>query len=959
MEIHYANQNTGFISGGGETGKLIRAKDWSRTALGKVETWPQSLKTTLSLLLNSKFPMFLLWGPELICFYNDAFRPSLGNNGKHPDILGGRGEDYWSEIWSDIKPLIDQVMAGGEATWSEDQLLPIFRNNAIEDVYWTYSYSPVIDETGKPGGVFVTCSETTGKVNLLKSLEKSKRAYLNNILQAPVAMCVFKGENHVVDVANRLMLELWEKTLEQVINLPIFDALPEAREQGLEQVVDAVFSTGERFEARERPVVLMRNGKLETTFINFTYEALRDTDETITGIVAIAQDVTLQVLARKKIEESEQRFQGAVAAVQGVLWTNNARGEMEGDQPGWASLTGQSREEYQGYGWSSAVHPEDAQSNVDAWNISVRDSAPFVFEHRVRKKDGVWGTFSIRAIPLLDPDGKVREWVGVHTDVTAQREAQTALIDANQRLELTLQYFPAATFLFNAQRELIYLNDKAAKFYGDYTVESLLAEDNLTELIKKSADSYDWFNEQGEWVPREAYSTVIAFSTLRPVHSIRRLVHRQTKTFSWQSIYAIPFLNSEGNLTQLLSASIDITDQKASEEKIRQSEARFRTLAEALPHLVWVTDEKGNAEFASVRWEAYSGIDPQSEDAWRKTVHPDDYDRINEAFAQSLASGQVYKSDVRLRNKTGEYRWHSVVGEPVFDLGHKIVKWVGAFTDTHFERMFRQELERQVENRTGELARANRATGEKNKELEKKNKELQSFTYVSSHDLQEPLRKIQTFADRVIKTEGPQLSEKGKEMLSRMRNSAARMQQLIDDLLAFSRVDVGERVFVETGLKEIVNEVTLDFQEELQQKKGTVQLTETCRAQIIPFQFRQLVHNLIGNALKFSRAGVPPVIQIKSRSMSGGEPDAGRLDPHIKYCHISVEDNGIGFEPEYSERIFEVFQRLHDREAYSGTGVGLAIVKKIVDNHQGIIIAHGAINKGAAFDIYIPASPND
>ncbi|MEP7238529.1 MAG: PAS domain-containing protein, partial [Ferruginibacter sp.] len=164
-----------FLAGGGEMGNLIRTKDWSASFVGTPDGWPQSLRTTLSIILNSKFPMFLFWGPHLVCFYNDAYRPSLGNEGKHPHILGSRAEDYWQEIWPVIKPLIDQVLAGGEATWSEDQLIPIYRNGKMEDVYWTFSYSPVNDESGKPAGVFVTCNETTDKVNTLRSLQESNR----------------------------------------------------------------------------------------------------------------------------------------------------------------------------------------------------------------------------------------------------------------------------------------------------------------------------------------------------------------------------------------------------------------------------------------------------------------------------------------------------------------------------------------------------------------------------------------------------------------------------------------------------------------------------------------------------------------------------------------------------------------------------------------------------------------
>jgi two-component system sensor histidine kinase VicK len=164
-----------YLDGGGEMGKLTRNFNWKDTSLGSPEGWPSSLLTTISIVLNSRFPMFIWWGDELIQFYNDAYRPSLGNEGKHPAALGQRGEDCWQEIWPVIKPLIDQVLAGGESTWSEDQLIPIYRNNRLEDVYWTFSYSKLLGELGEIAGVLVTCTETTKQVTALRDVSTAKQ----------------------------------------------------------------------------------------------------------------------------------------------------------------------------------------------------------------------------------------------------------------------------------------------------------------------------------------------------------------------------------------------------------------------------------------------------------------------------------------------------------------------------------------------------------------------------------------------------------------------------------------------------------------------------------------------------------------------------------------------------------------------------------------------------------------
>src|SRR5665647_696022 len=168
-----------FLSGGGEMGKLIRSKDWSNTMLGVPGTWPQSLRTTLGIVLSSKFPMFLWWGPKLLCFYNVAYRTCLGENGKNPDIVGMPAKKAWSEICPNIKPLIDQVLESGEAVCREDQLIPGYHNGKIEDVYWTFNYIPVNDESEKPGGVLVLCSDTTEKITGLKKAGNSKQQYKN------------------------------------------------------------------------------------------------------------------------------------------------------------------------------------------------------------------------------------------------------------------------------------------------------------------------------------------------------------------------------------------------------------------------------------------------------------------------------------------------------------------------------------------------------------------------------------------------------------------------------------------------------------------------------------------------------------------------------------------------------------------------------------------------------------
>ena len=228
-----------------------------------------------------------------------------------------------------------------------------------------------------------------------------------------------------------------------------------------------------------------------------------------------------------------------------------------------------------------------------------------------------------------------------------------------------------------------------------------------------------------------------------------------------------------------------------------------------------------------------------------------------------------------------------------------------------------------------------------NAELKRSNRELQSFAYVSSHDLQEPLRKIQTFGNRLQSKHSHQLDERGLDYLIRMQNAAARMQTLIHDLLAFSRVSTHAQPFKNVNLNTIVTEVISDLEIQMETVQGTFTLDTLPTIESDATQMRQLFQNLLSNALKFHRAEVPPVVNISSTQHNG-------------VCTIYIKDNGIGFDEKYVDRIFNVFQRLHNRNDYEGTGVGLAVCRKIVERHHGTLTAKSQPNCGTTFIVTLP-----
>ncbi len=263
---------------------------------------------------------------------------------------------------------------------------------------------------------------------------------------------------------------------------------------------------------------------------------------------------------------------------------------------------------------------------------------------------------------------------------------------------------------------------------------------------------------------------------------------------------------------------------------------------------------------------------------------------------------------------------------------------------------FSDKLEKMVSSRTSELE-------SKNRELETMNAELQSFTYISSHDLQEPLRKIQIFISQLEENEYHSLTENGRYKFERIRLAAFRMQNLIQDLLAYS---VAENIGMNTenvSLKSLVEETMDTLKEELKNRGTTVEILAYCNLDVVPSQFKQLFYNLFSNAIKFANVGGSSFIKISGQTVTALQYPDMPLKKDIRYSRIMISDNGIGFEQRYADQVFGIFQRLHGHEEYRGTGIGLAIVKKVIQNHSGFISVKSSSGNGAQFEIFLPVKP--
>ena len=247
-----------------------------------------------------------------------------------------------------------------------------------------------------------------------------------------------------------------------------------------------------------------------------------------------------------------------------------------------------------------------------------------------------------------------------------------------------------------------------------------------------------------------------------------------------------------------------------------------------------------------------------------------------------------------------------------------------------------------------------KALEEKNKELERSNIELASFSYAASHDLQEPLRKIQAFISRILQLDEGNFSSAGKDYFLRISKAAIRMQQLIDSLLNYSRINTAERILVPTDLNKILWQTKENLRELILENKAVIEAIALPTVNVMPQLFQQVLTNIISNAIKYKKKNVNPIISIRAGKVPASDVETDLPSSATAYWRISIADNGIGFDPQYSTRIFELFQRLHGNNEYDGTGIGLAICKKIVQNHNGVITTESELGKGATFNIYLP-----
>jgi len=772
------------------------------------------------------------------------------------------------------------------------------------------------------------------QIKIKQRRDDALQSVYNLFNEVPFAVAVLKGEDLIIEFINKYNLDIWQRKKEEVLGKPLFEARPDIR-ASVEAVHAEVYRTGKRFTGSEIPVDLIINGKTQTRYYNAIIDPMLNEEGKIIGQFATSIDITEQVTARKKIEESETRFRFLFESnVFGVAYWKIS-GEIYDANDIMLNVLGYTREDMQEgkVSWKKFTLPEDAPLHEEKVRRALAGKTVVPYETKCIRKDGKQITALIGYAMLTN--SKENGIAFLH-DITKEKEAETAVLFAKEQLEQTFKNIPAGVFLIDKTGDILFVNDIAARMSGYPSAGAMLAVKDPAVISKKITDTYQMFDEEGKPISMEDTPAALALKTGKSHQAILEIRDKRNNSFYWILAKASPLFNSDGSLSMVLDTSTDITIQKLAEKELRQSEERFRTLAETLPQMIWVRNADGLIEYASKQWEEYSGIKDISE-AWRTMVHPDDWEILMNAWEKDKEAGKPFRYEVRLKNKQGEYRWHYASGEPVKDSSGKVIKFIGALTDIHVQKTFAEKLEQEVVQRTEDLIKAN--------------KELESFNYIASHDLQEPLRKIQTFIILIEKQKDDNtLSEK---YFGKIRSSAQRMSDLIQSILSYSRLSKAGEDYTLTDLNIILNDVKNDFELRIKEKNATIISNSLPVIKANTLQMHQLFSNIISNSLKFSNDS--PQITINSKIVAAQEiPVADKIDPKQNFIHLTFYDNGIGFDPEFKQQIFQLFQRLHSKEEYSGTGIGLSIVKKIVERHHGFVNADSIPGKGATFNVWLP-----
>jgi PAS domain S-box-containing protein len=689
--------------------------------------------------------------------------------------------------------------------------------------------------------------------------------------------------------------------------------------------------------------IILKNGSIKT--LHAIGEVLVDDSGKPYKMIGTLQDVSEREELINRLQRSEILYKQA----QSIAHLGNWMFDVESEKLFWTDelyriygLEPQS-EELNWKRFMDLVLKDDRELVTAFSEEAFKTGKPFEMYHRIKRiSDDAIRTLHIRGEGLMNEDKKVYQLFGTSQDVTDQQHIEQELRQNQNFIKKIADATPSIIASYNINTGKYRFMSQGLKTLLGYEPEqvfekgvefvaSLIHPDDINHVMEKNAKALELAN-----LPENEDQDMVVDFQYR--------MKRSDGEYRWFHTFGTIFdRTSKGKVENVLNISIDITDRIKAEETVAEQQKFISHIAEASPTILYLFDlEQQKFLYLNKEVTVVLGYTPEEilslGDKVYMYLHPEDTVKSPETYVKYKQDGAatMHQFEGRIRSRSGEWKW-LLTREVVFKRNDdgKAIQVLGSALDI----TDRKEME-------GTLSK-------KNAELEQSNANLEEFAFVASHDLQEPLRKISIFGDRLLVNHLENLDEDGQLFLQKIVDSSRRMQGMINDLLSVSLL-TSDKSFEKQSLKVIVDDVLQTLEFKIESKKATITVDDLPEAHVISSQMRQLFQNLISNSLKFVAPGRDPQIAITQSNLSFEETNKLELQPAKQYVKIRVADNGIGFQNEYASKIFTIFQRLHGKFDYEGTGIGLAICKKIVEIHEGIIYAEGKPGEGSVFTIILP-----
>ncbi len=842
------------------------------------------------------------------------------------------------------------------AVHKEEHMLPVQRydiageNGTYEEHYWSASNKPVLDTNGKVIYLIHSIENVTTKIKSekrearLKSIEKAYTLFM----QAPAAVCIVKGPEYIVELANEKMLEFLGRT-NAMLGKPIIESLPEAKLQGLISILDQVYQSGEPYHVTSFPASIIINGIRDLRYFDLVFKPYFDNleDAVPTGIFCVAHNITKQIRYQKHMEESEHRFRTLIE--EATVATGLYLGRELQIQYANEILLGYwgKSSTIIGLSLSEAVPELKGQPFLNHLDKVYTTGMPYtgVEEEAYLYVDGRWQLFyfNVTYKALRNKEGEI---YGIHhmaIDVTAQVLAKKKIEAAEQKARLAIESAELGTYEVDLITDKMVTSDRCNAIWGMST-----AEDRGDYLKFIHPDDVNIRNKANQEALEKGFIQ----------YEVRLLTGKDR--LKWVRVNGKVVYDQYNKPIHILGVVQDITAQKLfAEELAKQVRERTAEVVQAhkslletnqyfqfiinkfeaaLAALVPIFEGPDIVDFSfkmtNTAYSAYSRLTPEQiqnkrvSEVFPNYYKTDAFDRFVEVYRTGVTQSWELNYNVDGLNVHLQVVASKMNGEVIAN-----------FTDFTTLKNLQLDLLRKIE------------------ELERSNKNLEEFAYAASHDLKEPIRKIHLFGERLKESLGQRLTEMESRYFERMELATNRMGTLIDDLLTYSEVNQKSILEETVDLNQLLGQVLSDLDLEIEQRNASIKIGELFTLKGHRRQLQQAFQNLISNALKYSKPGFEPVITISCSKVQGSQIDQYLTTFELTkdYYHISVQDNGIGFDPADAGRIFNVFTRLHGLAEYKGTGVGLSIVRKVISNHQGHIWAESTPGEGATFKIILPA----